>query len=303
MFSNFKVHEAMRTLGLFVVLGAAGCGGNLPPVSPTAGAAGPFDGEHALARVAAQLDLGDRSPGTPGHTAIQTWIEGELRSAGWTPQRQSFPYHSQTLVNLTATSGSPSGPNILLGAHYDTRPLADESPLPNPGPVPGADDGASGVAVLLGLADVLQPQALSCQVTLAFFDGEDSGRLGGWDWIVGSTYLAQHLAGRPQAVIVVDMVGDRDLQLYFEQNSDQALRQEIWSAAQALGYSQFVPRVKYSMLDDHSAFLAQGIPAVDIIDFDYPYWHTPQDTLDKVSAASLEAVGRTLQSWIKSRCP
>lgn len=282
-------------------LATAACG-HAPTPSPV-GEPVLFDGERALARVAAQLDLGDRSPGTAGHGAVQQWIVDELDAAGWPAKAQTFTYRDQTLTNLVATGSSSAQAYIVVGAHYDTRPIADESPLPNPGPVPGADDGASGVAVLLGLADVLPSDGLGCRLDLAFFDGEDSGRLGGWDWIVGSTYLAAHLEQQPDAVVVVDMVGDKELQLYFEQNSDAGLRQEIWRVGESLGYPAFMDQVKYSMLDDHSAFLAQGIPAVDVIDFDYPFWHTPEDTLDKVSSASLEAVGRTLQTWLEGRCP
>jgi glutaminyl-peptide cyclotransferase len=246
--------------------------------------------------------MGDRSPGTAGHSAIQAWIEDQLNMAGWSLGTQSFDYRGVTLTNVVGRSSTSGTPYFIVGAHYDTRPVADQSAEPNPGPVPGADDGASGVAVLLGLADVLPQGPGGCRVDLAFFDGEDSGRLNGWDWIVGSTYMAQHLAQRPDGVVVVDMVGDSDLQLYYERNSDPALSQAIWRAGNQLGYGAFIPRLKYSMIDDHTPFLNQGLPAVDIIDFDYPYWHTPEDTLDKISADSLEAVGRTLQSWLERAC-
>ena len=299
MTAVFDLPKATRNLWVLAAVAAAGCVG----APTTAAGEAAFDGGSALARVAAQLSLGDRSPGMPGHGAVQQWIGHELETAGWRAEPQSFVYRGQTLTNLVASSSPGAQTYILVGAHYDTRPIADESGLPNPGPVPGADDGASGVAVLLGLADVLPPNGLGCTLDLAFFDGEDSGRLGGWDWIVGSTYLAAHLEQEPDAVVVVDMVGDKDLQLYWEQNSDPELRQEIWMVGGSLGYPAFIDQAKYSMLDDHSAFLAQGIPAVDVIDFDYPYWHTPEDTLDKVSAASLETVGRTLQAWLEGRCP
>ena len=104
---------------------------------------------------------------------------------------------------------------------------------------------------------------------------------------------------QPRAVVIVDMIGDADLNIYKERNSNPSLTDEIWGVANSLGYGQqFIAEYKYSMLDDHTPFLEAGIPAVDIIDFDYPYWHTLADTPDKVSAASLEAVGKTLWTWI-----
>jgi hypothetical protein len=102
----------------------------------------------------------------------------------------------------------------------------------------------------------------------------------------------------PEAAVIVDMVGDRDQQLYWERGSNSALQQEIWSTGAGLGYSAFIPQPRYALLDDHTPFLQAGIPAVDVIDFDYPHWHTGQDTLDKISAESLEAVGRTLLFWL-----
>jgi Zn-dependent M28 family amino/carboxypeptidase len=104
---------------------------------------------------------------------------------------------------------------------------------------------------------------------------------------------------QPRAVIIVDMVGDADLNIYKERNSDPEIMDEIWGTAKRLGYeSKFIPDYKHSMLDDHTPFLEAGIPAVDIIDFDYPYWHTTQDTPDKVSAESLQVVGETLRAWL-----
>jgi Zn-dependent M28 family amino/carboxypeptidase len=156
------------------------------------------------------------------------------------------------------------------------------------------------VAVLLELARVLPEDSLS--TWLVFFDAEDNGRIEGWDWILGSQAFVDELDFRPEAAIIVDMIGDADQNIYIERNSNPKLVDEIWTVASDLGYEQsFIPEPKYSMLDDHTPFLQAGIPAIDIIDFDYPYWHTTADTLDKVSANSLEAVGRTLQVWIANR--
>ncbi len=186
----------------------------------------------------------------------------------------------------------------MLGAHYDTRFFADHDPdeSKRKQPVPGANDGASGVAVLLELARTLPPEIDS--TWLVFFDAEDNGRIEGWDWILGSRAFAEEMDFTPNAVVIVDMIGDADLNIYFEKNSNEQIRAEIWKKANELGYPQFINEEKYSILDDHTPFLEMGIPAVDVIDFDYPYWHTTEDTLDKVSAESLEAVGNTLWHWV-----
>jgi Zn-dependent M28 family amino/carboxypeptidase len=153
------------------------------------------------------------------------------------------------------------------------------------------------VAILLELARTLPRDTVP--VELLFIDAEDNGNLPGWDWILGSRAFVESLTFQPRAVIIVDMLGDADLNIYKEYNSDLALVEAIWAQAAALGYEQyFIPEYKYSILDDHTPFLEAGIPAVDIIDFDYPFYHTSADTADKVSAQSLEVVGRTLWAWI-----
>ncbi len=203
------------------------------------------------------------------------------------------------IQNVIAKRGSGK-PWIILGAHYDSRLHANQDPdlAARELPVPGANDGASGVAALLELARVL-PRDIDGQIWLVFFDAEDNGNIEGWDWILGSRAFADSLQSKPDGVVVLDMIGDADLNIYLEGNSDSALSAEIWQQAAELGHEDvFINSVKYSMLDDHSPFLARGIPAVDIIDFDYPYWHTRADTLDKISANSLQAVGETLLAWL-----
>jgi Zn-dependent M28 family amino/carboxypeptidase len=166
--------------------------------------------------------------------------------------------------------------------------------------MPGANDGASGVAVLLEMARVLPPETED--IWLVFFDAEDSGGIENWDWLLGSRAFAASLQTNPDAVIILDMIGDADLNIYQERNSDTALTESIWKTAAKLGYDDvFIPQSKYRMLDDHTPFLEKGIPAVDIIDFDYPYWHTTADTPDKVSAQSLEIVGTTMLAWLENR--
>lgn len=289
---NFK----RKGLILFIFLGLAGMLGSLLFLSLRP-AAPRFDGQRAYADVVHQVNLGPRTPGSPAHARAAAWIQDELEQAGWQVTVQEDDWNGAPVRNLVARR-SDEPPVLLLGAHYDSRPVADQDPGPESGlPVPGANDGASGVAVLLELARSLPEDVVP--LWLVFFDAEDGGNLPGGEWIVGSRLFAESLTVRPQAVVIVDMVGDADLNLYYERNSDPILRAEIWSQAAALGYErQFIAEPKYSMLDDHTPFVQLGIPTVLIIDFDYPYWHTRADTLDQVSAESLQAVGDTLWHWI-----
>lgn len=257
-----------------------------------------FNGERAYADVQTQVAFGPRISGTEGHTKILDWIGDELVQAGWQVEVQESEALEHPIQNIVAKR-SAEPPQIIIGAHYDSRIFADSDPEPSnhAKPVPGANDGASGVAVLLELARTLP--ADTPPIWLAFFDAEDNGNIEGWDWILGSREFVRNNPVQPRAVIIVDMIGDADLNIYKESNSDQLLTDEIWETARNLGYeSKFIPEYKHSMLDDHTPFLEVGIPAIDIIDFDYPYWHTIQDTPDKVSAESLQVVGETLRTWI-----
>jgi len=257
-----------------------------------------FDSSRAYADVQTQVSFGPRIPGSQGHAQVEAWIRAELESAGWVVEIQETERMGHSIHNIIAKRNNDA-PQIILGAHYDTRMIADnDSDMSKRSePVPGANDGASGVAVLLELARSLPDSTVP--VWLVFFDTEDNGRIAGWDWILGSRAFAEEIKIAPKAVVVVDMIGDADLNIYLERNSNVAIRTEIWSTAEKLGYSkQFINQEKYSMEDDHTPFLEAGIPAVDLIDFDYPYWHTTQDTADKVSAESLKAVGDTLLNWV-----
>ncbi len=221
-----------------------------------------------------------------------------MEAEDWLVERQELSINGKSIINLIASRGV--GEYILLGAHYDTRILADQDPNRSlrGDPVPGANDGASGVAVLLELARTL-PEDLPVAIRLVFFDAEDNGGIDDWDWILGSRAFVRELVDEPSAAIIVDMIGDADLEVYYERNSDVILMEEIWQQASDLGYENiFIPEYKHSMLDDHTPFVEAGIPAVDLIDFNYPYWHTTSDTLDKVSPESLKAIGDTLTAWL-----
>jgi len=257
-----------------------------------------FDGKRAYRHVVAQCDIGPRIVGTEGGQKAAEYITQELDKLGWTVERQEFIFHGVMGQNVIASRGS--GDLYLLGAHYDTRPIADRDPTDPTQPVPGANDGASGVAVLLELARVLDQSKVNKQVWLAFFDAEDCGNINGWPFSVGASHMAEHLSVQPKAVVVVDMVGDEDQRFMWETASNDALNRSLWAVAADLGYQhQFIPRLGYSIIDDHVPFLQRGFAAIDIIDFDYPYWHTTQDTPDKVSPESLQRIGRVLQKWLE----
>jgi glutaminyl-peptide cyclotransferase len=260
-----------------------------------------FYGEQAYRDVLAQLRFGPRITGTEGNQKWAEYIAEQLRQAGWSVEFQNFTYRAVHGRNVTGRANVGKGPIIILGAHYDTRRWADQDTVHPRDPVPGANDGASGVAVLLELARVVNLGKVHREIWLAFFDAEDDGEIEGWDWIVGSTYMANSLSVQPQAMILVDMIGDTDQEIYFDGNSDTVLSQKVWGIAAQLGYGDhFIPRVKYTMIDDHIPFAQRGIPSIDIIDFDYPYWHTVADTADKVSPDSLQRVGHTLQVFLES---
>ena len=258
-----------------------------------------FSGELAYLDAEYQMSLGPRLPDSQAHHETTLYIQNELEEAGWETEIQESSTMGYPIKNIIAKRGE-GHPWYLIGAHYDTRIYADRDPnLDNRVlPVPGANDGASGVAVLLQLARSLPPD-LNGQIWLVFFDAEDNGGIQGRDWIMGSTAFVQQLVGRPDGVIIVDMIGDADLNIHLEKNSDPTLAASIWNQAAELGYADsFINQPYKAILDDHIPFLQAGIPAVDIIDFQYPYWHTIDDTLDKISAESMQIVGDTLQAWL-----
>jgi Zn-dependent M28 family amino/carboxypeptidase len=260
-----------------------------------------FDSERAYQDVINQVAFGPRVPESDAHTQTVDYIVKELMAVGWQIDIQDTTYKSHRVINITAYREKVAEP-ILLAAHYDSRMVNDaEIPLSELSqPVPGANDGASGVAVLLEIARVLPAE--DTDVWLVFFDAEDQGNLDGWGWTLGSQAYADALTVTPKALVLLDMIGDADLNIYREGSSDNTLKNEIWLTAAGLGYSdQFINTEKYTMIDDHTPFLEKGIHAVDLIDFDYPYWHTTADTSDKVSPQSLEIVGNVLLTWLKDK--
>jgi len=256
---------------------------------------GSFDGERAFEDIKTQLGFGPRIPGSEAHLETVNWIIESLEKSGWEVETQELQVNGIPIKNIIAKRGMGE-PWIILGSHYDTRLFADrdKSAEGKTQPVMGANDGASSTAVLLELARVI-PDKIKGQVWLVFFDAED---ISGDVLALGSQQFVNSLEAKPDSVVVLDMVGDSDLNIPMEKNSNPELMNEIWGVASELGYTQFIPAYKYGILDDHIPFVRAGIRAVDIIDFDYPYWHTTQDTLDKVSAESLAVVGKTVNEWL-----
>ncbi|XP_060085384.1 glutaminyl-peptide cyclotransferase-like [Ylistrum balloti] len=263
-----------------------------------------FSGEKAYEYVKQQAAFGPRPTGSNANKKLRQWLTTQLQDNHWAVSRQQFQSPKNTVSeNIIATRGE--GRTVLLGAHYDTRLISDEdqdtTQRQNPGI--GANDGASGVAVLLELARILKPEELDLRICLAFFDAEDNGNIDGWQWILGSSYYVENPGfitdcDRPNAVVVVDMVGDRDLQIYRDFGATASLETAPWQQAKKLKISAFQANYRYRILDDHVPFLRQGIPAAILIDFEYPYWHTTEDTVDKVTASSLSQVGQVIEAWI-----
>ncbi len=266
-----------------------------------------FNGRTALTYIERQMSFGPRIPNKPGHQQTGDWLLAELRARVDTVIVQEIRHVTRSgetlrLRNFFARFRPQATERVLFLAHWDTRPMADKSA--NLGqqrmPVPGANDGASGVAVLLGVADALKAKPSTIGVDLLFVDGEDFG-----DWtdpdyhdvLIGSTYFAAHQPSgyQPLFAVVFDIVADKDLQIFQEGNSvafAPEVVQRVWRVASERGHGRyFVPSVRHTLTDDHIPLQKAGIHAIDVIDFDYPYWHTTEDTMDKVSAESLQIVG------------
>ncbi|MBI5170416.1 MAG: M28 family peptidase [Candidatus Eisenbacteria bacterium] len=275
----------------------------------------PVNGARALERVKTQCAFGPRVVGTEAHAKTLEWIVAEATRLGGRVERQTFADSATgravTLTNVIAHFGPETGRRILFCAHFDSRPWCDRDPDPafHDQPVPGANDGASGVAVLLELAERFKLSPPPVGVDLVFFDGEDLGTNDRpEEFCLGSRGYAERLPapgspGRPVAGFLLDMVGDRDLQVFHEKNSAERasnLTALVAEAARATGARSFRDEVKWSIIDDHVPLLDAGLPTVDVIDFDYPAWHTHRDTPDQVSAESLAEVARVVE-WIAYR--
>jgi len=282
----------------------------------------PFDGQKAREYVKAQLDFGPRVPGTEAHRKTGDWITAQMRQRADTVMEQRWNHvtakgDTLPLRNIFARFRPQATTRILYVTHWDSRPVSDqaEDPAKRALPVPGANAGASGVALFLALGDILKATPPPVGVDLLFVDGEDYGTFGppDVDVLLGSTYFAANLPTGYEPIfgVLFDMIGDADLEIPQEGYSVERAPEvvtRVWETAAKLGYQRyFPPRVGSSITDDHLPLLNKGLRVIDVIDLDYlgppggskpNYHHTPDDTLDKVSAQSLKIVGDVAYSLI-----
>ncbi len=271
-----------------------------------------FNKERAYKYLVYQCDLGPRTPGSKNIEKLRQYIKNISDDNGLRYIRQDFVFKDTVrkknlkLSNLIVSYNVDSQRRIFFAAHYDTRFWADLDPEPKNRnkPIDGANDGASGVAVLLELMNIINEIEPSYGVDFIFLDGEDYGTDDYPEmFCLGSKYFVQNYPISDYVFgIVLDMIGDCDNQYFFEGYSDYyapELNQIIFQIAQNLGISSFIPEVKHTILDDHLFFNRAGIKTIDIIDFDYPYWHTLEDTKDKCCANSLNDIGIVLETFLK----
>ena len=255
-----------------------------------------ISGEKALAHVQRLVDFGPRPPGSEAIEKSRNYIEDQLRRSGWQVKRQAFtddtPRGKVQFVNLIAQfpSRGSAAPLFLLCSHYDTKTFDAIKFV-------GANDAGSSTGLLLELARVIgQHPNLAVKIELVFFDGEEAyDHFSETDGLYGSRYFARQLQGSSakqfRGGILLDMVGDRSLDVTLPADSPPEMARGIFAAAEALKLRSYFTYLDREMIDDHSPLNAIGIPTIDVIDFDYPWWHTAGDTIDKISAQSLQIVG------------
>ena len=296
---SFLIASGLVVLGTLGLLSTSSSR-EASPVDPVSR----FDGGEAFQYLLTQCSFGPRNPGSVGHLRCLQYLVNTLRGFADSVQTQPFVHINgnsrMPMANIVATFRPTETRRVVLAAHWDTRPFADQDPHPTlrNTPIPGADDGASGVAVLLEIARVCRSVGAPVGLDLVLFDGEDFGHT--FDQMfLGARYFAQHLPiGRPAFAVLIDMIGQRGLAIPPDMNSVKrapSVVQRVWQAAASLGYAQQFPTTpKYALVDDHLPLLDAGIPAIDVIDFDYPFWHTMADAPDKCTPRSLEIVGQVL---------
>ncbi len=272
-----------------------------------------FDKEEAFSYLNKQCEFGTREPGSEGIKLCREYIKDNLMKYNAVVKEQKFTakIRGEEIqgVNILASFNPRLSRRILLGAHYDTRPWADKDKNPDVHnkPIPGANDGASGVAVLLEIAKIIsQKEPEEIGVDLVFFDLEDSGSYDDdKSWCKGSQFFAENYSeDEPEAAIIIDMIGDKDLHIpmeYFSYHNSPVLTSDIWKIADNLGFKSFQNKIGVPIYDDHYPLLENGFNVIDIIDMDYKYWHTLQDLPKNCSSESLYEVGQTLINYIYSK--
>ena len=253
----------------------------------------PFNEQRAAADLKTLVDFGPRPAGSEAIERTRTYIVAELQKAGLKPQLDSFdartPRGFRKMVNIRASRAGSKPSIIALTGHYDTK-LFDF-------PFVGASDGGSSAAWLLEMARATANLKLENTLEFTFFDGEEA--VVEWtadDSVYGSRYdvdrrIREKSLQQLKALILVDMIGDKNLNIKKETQSTDWLKNIIWNTAKSMGYTREFPSDTLEVADDHIPYLKAGVPSVDLIDFDYPAWHTAEDTLDKTSGRSLKIVG------------
>jgi glutaminyl-peptide cyclotransferase len=273
--------------------------------SSTSAALASLSGEKALEFVKAQVSFGPRPPGSPQLQKCREYILRQLRGFGYQVEDDAFiaqtPYGPIRMHNLIARKGSGGKGAIAFATHYDTKLMEGKNFV-------GANDGGSSTGLVMELARVLADSKDPFDYWFVFLDGEEAFV----EWSTfDSTYGSRHLAHRwkndgtalkIRALILLDMIGDRDLNISYDTNSTARLMDLVWKTAAGIGLQSIRSNMRGPVSDDHVPFLDVGIPCVDIIDFDYgpdnSFWHTPQDTLDKISAQSMEKAGKLVLAMI-----
>ena len=260
-----------------------------------------FSGARAMEYARKVVSFGPRPPGSAALRSLRTYILAQLKLDGCEVSEDSFtaqtPVGPVPMVNIIARFPGKSGRAVVFTGHYDTKKMAGVTFV-------GADDGGSSTAFLLEMAETLHGMAHPDDIYLVWFDGEEA--FGEWtetDSVYGSRHLAEKWAAdntlsKIKAFFLVDMIGDKDLDILPEENSSPELRQLVWSTAQRLGYGKYFLDSGGPVDDDHMPFVKMGVKALDLIDFDKTYWHTPNDTIDKLSAHSFAVVGTVLMATL-----
>lgn len=297
----------------FLVTALAGCQSAPPPPE--------FDGQAALAYARTQVEFGPRVPGTAPHLQTAAWIDSLLRARTDSVVVQAWTHLSQggdslPMRNLVGRFNPAATRRLLFAAHWDTRPRADsDTGAAASRPIPGANDGASGAAVLLAMADALAARAPSIGVDLLFLDGEDYGFFPDTDVLIGSKYFAAHLLGpKPEYGVLLDMVGGRGSVFRkegFSVTAAPTVVDHVWRTAARIGHgSYFLNENGGSITDDHIPLQQAGIRMIDVIadfgagsGYSFPYWHSAQDSIDKLAAETLKAVGDVMMALIREAKP
>ncbi|MEN3040067.1 MAG: M28 family peptidase [Bacteroidia bacterium] len=330
MFRPFFLHLRQLLSWWLIGIWLSACNPSQPSPSASASSSKPislsipaerptFSADSAYAHIQRQLSFGMRIPGTPAHRATGDWLVATLKRYGASVHEQTGTFKGTPIRNIIASFGPKEGKRVLLSAHWDSRPFADQDAKNPRAPVPGANDGASGVAVLLEVARLLSQKPLPYPVDIIFWDAEDLGQEGVEDsYCLGTQYWLRAPQPYPRESyawgINLDMVGARGatfLQEGYSRNYAPRLVEAIWQLAQQLGYGQFFPALPIDPIIDDSYYLsAKGkIPVVNIIHRDpmgkgfFPEWHTTDDDLDVISKSTLQAVGDVVVTFLYATTP